>query len=114
VVGGTATGDAAPAAADADTFAQVACVDALVSYVSESPYEGQRLGVIAPGLLRHVGDIGHLAALVAAPKVVFAGGRRPDGAVATAADIVAAFRGVPSGRQPQLMPADELVDALSR
>ena len=43
----------------------VAAVDTLASYVSDVPYQGQRLGVIAPGILREVGDVAHLAALCA-------------------------------------------------
>lgn len=54
---------------------RIAAVDLLGSYVSEIPYEGQRLGIMAPGILRDAGDIAHLASLVAPRKLLIAGGR---------------------------------------
>jgi hypothetical protein len=33
--------------------------------VSDEPYRQQRLGILVPGLLRDVGDVSHVAALVA-------------------------------------------------
>lgn len=105
---------ASGALVDADTFAQVASVDGLLSYVSAAPYEGQRLGIVAPGILRHVGDISHLAALVSAPKVVFAGGRLPAGGAASQDDIAAAFRGIPGGLRPRFATVDGVVETLSR
>src|SRR5262249_54167691 len=62
------------AAATDPRVSKVAAVGTLASYVSDEPYKGQRLGVIVPGLLRDVGDIPHLAALVAPRPVVIAGG----------------------------------------
>lgn len=53
---------------------KVAAVGTLASYISEEPYVGQRLGVMAPGILREVGDVAHLAALNAPKQVVIAGG----------------------------------------
>ena len=44
---------------------KVAAVRTLASYRTDVPYEGQRLGLMAPGILRHVGDVADLAALVA-------------------------------------------------
>jgi cephalosporin-C deacetylase-like acetyl esterase len=52
----------------------VAAVNSLASFVSDQPYRGQRLGVFAPGILREVGDVAHLAALNAPKRVVIAGG----------------------------------------
>ncbi len=52
----------------------VAAVNTLASYVTDVPYEGQRLGVIAPGILRDFGDVVHLAAISSAPRTVIAGG----------------------------------------
>lgn len=100
--------------AEAETYAQVASVDGLSSFVSASPYAGQRLGIVAPGILRHVGDIGHLAALVSAPKVVFAGGRLPAGGAASPDDLAAAFDGIPGGLRPRFATVDGIVEALSR
>lgn len=102
------------AVTNSNRFAQVVCVDGLVSYVSEAPYQGQRLGIVAPGLLKHVGDIAHLAALVEARRVVFAGGRLPAGGAASPADIAAAFSVIPSGRRPQTVAVEAVVENLSR
>ena len=59
--------------------ARVAAVGTLASYLSEGPYVGQRLGIMAPGIIRDVGDVAHLAALVAPRRVVIAGGVAGDG-----------------------------------
>jgi hypothetical protein len=48
-------------------------MDTLASYVTEVPYEGQRLGIMAPGILRDVGDIPQIAALVAPRPLIIAG-----------------------------------------
>ncbi|WP_406697912.1 acetylxylan esterase [Singulisphaera sp. Ch08] len=53
---------------------KVAAVGTLASYITEEPYVGQKLGVMAPGILREVGDIAHLTALNAPKRVVIAGG----------------------------------------
>jgi hypothetical protein len=55
-------------------IAQVAAVGTLASYISDVPYEGQRVGVLAPGIVRDVGDVPHLAALALPRRVVIAGG----------------------------------------
>lgn len=62
------------AAALDERITRVAAVGGLASFVSEVPYEKQRLGIMAPGMLRDVGDISHLAALVSPRRVVIAGG----------------------------------------
>lgn len=53
---------------------RVVTLGSLTSYVSDVPYEGQRLGIMVPGILRDVGDIPHLAALVAPRPLLIAGG----------------------------------------
>src|SRR5947208_16565626 len=53
---------------------KVAAVGSLASYITDGPYVGQRLGVMATGILREVGDVADLAALVAPRRVVIAGG----------------------------------------
>jgi dienelactone hydrolase len=53
---------------------QVVTVGTLTSYISDVPCEGQRLGIMAPGMLRDVGDIPQLAALIAPRRLVIAGG----------------------------------------
>ena len=63
----------AAAALDA-RISQVASVGGLASFVSDVPYENQRLGIIVPGILRKIGDVAHLAALAAPRRLVIAGG----------------------------------------
>jgi len=57
-----------------DRVEQTIAVDMLASYISDVPYEGQRLGTIVPGVLRDLGDVQHIAAMVAPRKLVIAGG----------------------------------------
>lgn len=57
----------------------VAVLDAPVSLVARTGYAaGMRMGLLAPGLLR-VGDVPHLAALVAPGRLLVAGGVAPEG-----------------------------------
>jgi hypothetical protein len=49
-------------------------VGSLASFVSDTPYEGQRLGILPNGILRDVGDVAHIAALIAPNKVTICGG----------------------------------------
>ena len=53
---------------------QVVTVGSLASYISDVPFENQRLGILPYGILRDVGDIPHLAALVAPRKLIISGG----------------------------------------
>jgi hypothetical protein len=50
----------------------------LASYISDVPYEGQRVGIMAPGILRDVGDIPHLAALALPARVSIQDGTTAD------------------------------------
>ena len=45
-------------------------VDLLASFICDTPYENQRLGVMIPGVLRDVGDVPNLAAMVAPRELV--------------------------------------------
>jgi len=54
-------------------------VDCLASYLTESPYIGQRLAVMIPRIIPDVGDVAHLAALSRAKRLVIAGGVHGDG-----------------------------------
>lgn len=62
------------AAALDDRVTSVVALGGLASFLSDVPYEKQRLGILAPGILRDVGDISHLAALVSPRRLVIAGG----------------------------------------
>lgn len=55
-------------------ISRVVLVNPLVSFRSDVPYADQRMGVFAPRILRDVGDVPHLAALLAPRKLVIAGG----------------------------------------
>ncbi len=75
VIGVGPAGVVAVCAAALDArITDVATLGTLASYVTEVPYEEQRLGILAPGILRDAGDIAHLAALIAPRRFVVAGG----------------------------------------
>ena len=57
-----------------DRISRVVTINSLASYVTDTPYTGQRLGLMAPAIVRDVGDIAHLAALIAPRPVIVAGG----------------------------------------
>ncbi len=79
------------AAALDSRITEVAAVDTLAGYVTEEPYEGQRLGILVPGILREVGDVGHLASLVAPRRLVIAGGLAGNGGRLDQAGLEEAF-----------------------
>ncbi len=62
------------AAATDKCITKAAAVNTLASFVTDEPYTNQRLGTLAPGILRDVGDVAHIAALCAGKRVVIAGG----------------------------------------
>lgn len=57
-----------------DRITRVAMVNSLASYVTDQPYVGQRLGLMVPAIVRDVGDVAQIAALIAPRSVVVAGG----------------------------------------
>ena len=69
----------------------VVMVDPLASYLSDTPYEGQWLGIMAPGIVRDVGDIPQLVALAAPQPVVIAGSVRGNGTALTAEELAGAW-----------------------
>ena len=70
----------------------VVTVNALASFVSDVPYENQRLGMFVPGILRDVGDVAHLASLVASKPLIVAGGVRGGGEALDEQALRAAYR----------------------
>jgi len=75
VIGNRDGGVVALCAAALDSrVSRVVTVNSLASFVTDQPYTGHRLGLMAPAILRDVGDIPHLAALIAPRPVVVAGG----------------------------------------
>lgn len=57
-----------------ERIGRVVTINSLASYASDTPYIGQRLGLMAPGILKDVGDVAHIAALMAPRQVMIAGG----------------------------------------
>lgn len=66
-------------AATDNRVSQVVAVNTLAGFTTDAPYTGQRLGIMAPGILRDVGDVAHLAALCAPRRVVIGGGVSAEG-----------------------------------
>jgi hypothetical protein len=92
VIGEGPAGLVALAAAATDIrITKVAAVGTLASFVTDEPYVGQRLGTMAPGILKHVGDVAHLAAMAAPRRVVIAGGVRGNGKPLTADELKTAY-----------------------
>jgi cephalosporin-C deacetylase-like acetyl esterase len=56
-----------------DRITHVASVGMLGTFVTDAPYEGQRMGMIVPGMLKEFGDIAELAGLVAPKPLLIAG-----------------------------------------
>ncbi len=81
------------AAAALDTrLSAVKTVGGLASYVSDRPYRGQRLGILVPGLLREVGDVGHVAAMIAPRPLVVEGAVKATGDALSTTEIEAAMK----------------------
>ncbi|NQV25191.1 MAG: acetylxylan esterase [Rhodopirellula sp.] len=62
------------AAALDDRIDHTVAVGSLATFVSDTPFESQRLGILPSGILRDVGDVPHIAALIAPRKVTIIGG----------------------------------------
>jgi dienelactone hydrolase len=93
------------AAATNPRINKAAAVGTMTSFITDVPYEGQRLGVIAPGILREVGDVAHLAALAAPKRIVIAGGVTGGGKALTGDELREAYR--PATRVWGLLEAPE-------
>ena len=91
------------AAATDKRITKAAAVGTLASYVSDGPYINQRLGLMAPGILREVGDVGHIAALAAPKRIVIAGGVSGGGKPLSGEQLREAYR--PASRVWDLMKA---------
>ena len=79
------------AAATDKRISKVAAVNTLTSFVTDEPYTNQRLGTLAPGVLRDVGDVAHIAALCTNQQVVIAGGVSSSGKALKPSEITAAY-----------------------
>jgi gluconolactonase len=77
-------------------FTRIVAVNAPATFVTDEPYNGQRLGVLAPAILRDVGDVGHLAAVCVlnpygTPRVIIAGGVSGSGKSLTPNELAALY-----------------------
>src|SRR5690606_35243605 len=80
------------AAALDERFTRATAIETLASYITDEPYRGQRVGILAPNIVREVGDIPHLAALVAPRPVTIAGAVWGNGKSLSASEIVEAYQ----------------------
>jgi cephalosporin-C deacetylase-like acetyl esterase len=111
VVGQGSAGIVALAAAAVDArITHVVAMDSLASYVTDEPYKNQRLGLMAPGILRQVGDVAHLAALCLPQRVVIAGGVYGDGTKLTAEGLRQTFE--PAREAGKLLNVDGALQLL--
>jgi len=94
-------------------------IDSLASYVTDQPYQGQRLGIMIPRILPEVGDIAHLAALSQAGRIVIAGGVRGNGNPLTAEELRSTYQpasdvAARTGQNLQLTSRDRIDDHLGK
>jgi hypothetical protein len=66
-------------------------VESLGSFISDTPYENQRLGILPNGVIRDVGDISHIAALIAPNKLTICGAVNGAGTTLTNAEVDSTF-----------------------
>ncbi len=99
------------AAATDERISAVATVGTLASYVTDAPYVGQRLGIMAPGVLREVGDVTHIAALIAPRRLVIAGGVDGAGNVLDANQLTHVFE--PAANVWKLMGHESSISILT-
>lgn len=75
-----------------DTIKSVVLVEPIATLVTDAPYaSGTPMGILAPGILK-VGDISHLAALLAPKRLVIAGAVSPQGKKLSEKELEEAFR----------------------
>lgn len=96
------------AGAQDDQFAGVAMVDSMTSWISDKPYDKQRLATIIPHVIPRLGDIPQVAALVGNRHLVIAGGTDCQGRNLAPAEVVQAFNAARGAFDtgPQFLPLD--------
>lgn len=93
LVGNETAGPAALCAAALDErITHAVTINSLASYVTDEPYRNQRLGLMVPGILRDVGDIPHIAGLIAPRRVTIVGGVTGGGQTIHGDDLCRQFR----------------------
>ena len=100
-------------------ISHVITIDSLASYVTDTPYVGQRLGIVIPRILPEVGDIAHLAALSAARHLVVSGGVAGNGTTLSRSERDAEYVFTRSARMlagisTELIESSELLSFLAR
>ncbi len=100
-------------------ISQVVSINSLASYVSDQPYRNQRLGLMVPNILRQVGDVGHIAAMVAPRTVLIAGASSGDsqslgvGALRKSFDFTTQiFRAIGAPNQFRFVEPTQITDEL--
>ena len=103
---------------------RIATVNSLASFVSDVPFENQRLALMVPGILNAIGDVAHLNSLCAPRRLVIGGRVGGNGKPVAAEDssishewTVEAYRFEQSEKQLVVLPNGEpkqLVEALNR
>lgn len=92
IIGQGPAGLVATAAAALDPrITHAAAAGSLGSYVSDVPYAKQWLGLMVPGILRDVGDVAQVAALIAPRRLVIAGPTAGNGRPLTANELARTF-----------------------
>lgn len=72
----------------------VGMVNTIATLVTDQPYTDQRLGILAPGFLRNLGDVAHFASLDASTPLVIGGGVAGSGKKLTADELRALYQPV--------------------
>lgn len=86
IMGNTGTGNIA----DYKQVSTVIAINTIASFVADEPYQDQRLGTIAPGFLRDIGDVAHLVTLTDR-RVIVAGGVSAGGKKLTLDELKLAY-----------------------
>lgn len=89
---GTAGSVALCSAALDERITHAVTINSLASYATDEPYRNQRLGLMVPGILRDVGDIPHIASLIAPRRVSIVGGVTGGGQTIHGDDLTKQFR----------------------
>jgi len=93
LVGNTTAGPIALCAAALDLrITRAVMINSLASYVTDEPYRNQRLGLMVPSILRDVGDIPHIAALIAPRRMTIVGGVTGGGQTIHGDDLIKQYR----------------------
>ena len=90
-----------------DNIRSLVLIEPLATLVTNAPYAGgTQMGILVPGLLR-IGDVPHLAALMAPRRLIIAGGVSPQGMKLSQEELETAFA-FTSGVYKTLKAADKL------